>query len=109
MTARVTLIVFILLSLMVGVCLTLVPWVSRFPVMSDWGDNYLLVYASTKAGVPALRQTVASGWVRGAVTGLGVLNLIIAFWEIAHFNRSVRQLESEVEGKPLDGEDVPRD
>jgi ABC-type uncharacterized transport system YnjBCD permease subunit len=100
MTAKVTLIIFILLSLMVGVCLTLVPWVSRFPVMSDWGDNYLLVYAASQTGVPALRQAVASGWVRGAVTALGVLNLIIAFWEIANFNRSVRQLETEVNGEP---------
>ena len=30
----------------------------------------------------------------GAVTGLGVLNVLIAFWEIAHFNQSVRMLES---------------
>jgi len=27
------------------------------------------------------------------VTGLGVLNLLIAFWEMAHFNQSVKMLQ----------------
>jgi hypothetical protein len=29
------------------------------------------------------------------VTGLGVLNIIIAFWEAAHFNQSVAMLRGE--------------
>ena len=94
MTAKFTVIFFIVLCLEAGIALTLLPWITAFGI-GDWGDNYLLVYVTSKTGLPILRQTVASGWVRGAVTALGVLNLIIAFWEIAHFNRTVRALEGE--------------
>ena len=105
MAVRLTVIFFIALCLEAGVALTLLPWISPFGI-SDWGDNYLLVYVASKTGLPILRQAVASGWVRGAVTALGVLNLAIAFWEIANFNRSVRQLETAE--KQTDGENLSR-
>ncbi|MEP6924452.1 MAG: hypothetical protein ABI954_08290 [Pyrinomonadaceae bacterium] len=93
MSAKLTVTILIFLFLEAGIALILLPWFSPFGVNDWWGENYLLVYASTKTGLPILRQAVASGWVRGAVTALGVLNLAIAFWEIANFNRAVRQLE----------------
>lgn len=99
MVARVNIILLIALCLMAGMVLILLPWINWMG-LSDWGDNYLLVMVSTKSGLPVLRQTVASGWVRGGITALGVLNLVIAFWEIANFNRSVEQLENEVARKP---------
>jgi predicted membrane-bound spermidine synthase len=40
-----------------------------------------------------LQQAVSSGWVRGAVTGLGLLNLTMAFWEMFHFRDTVRRLQ----------------
>ncbi len=92
MVAKLTVIFFIILCLLLGLYLTLLPWVS-FGVISDWGDNFLLAFVADKANLPVLRQTVASGWIRGAVTGLGVLNLLLAFWEIAHFKQSVQMLE----------------
>lgn len=92
MVAKLTVIFFIILCLLLGLYLTLLPWVS-FGVIGDWGDNFLLAFVSDKASLPILRRTVASGWVRGAVTGLGVLNLLLAFWEIAHFKQSVEMLE----------------
>jgi hypothetical protein len=94
MAVRLTVIFFIILCLEAGVALTLLPWISPFGGSDWWGDNFLLVYITSSTGLPALRQAVASGWVRGAVTALGVLNLVIAFWEIANFNRSVQQLEA---------------
>lgn len=99
MAAKITVIFFIILCFQAGIALILLPWIS-FNTIGDWGDNYLLVYLSSQTGVPGLRQAVASGWVRGAVTALGVLNLIIAFWEIAHFNQAVRSLEGEITEKP---------
>jgi hypothetical protein len=72
--------------------LTLVPWLHPFG-MGDWGNNYFLVLAAEKTGFVGLQRAVASGWVRGAVTGLGLLNLAMAFWEIAHFNQTVRRLQ----------------
>lgn len=98
MVAKLTVIFFILLCLLVGSYLILLPWVS-FGMIGDWGDNFLLAFVSEKANLPVLQKTVASGWVRGAVTGLGVLNLVIAFWEIANFKRSVQMLEGGQEVK----------
>jgi hypothetical protein len=52
-----------------------------------------------------LQTVVASGWVRGAVTGLGVLNLGMAFWEIFHFKQSVAALQ--LAGAYSDKKNVP--
>jgi hypothetical protein len=101
MVARLTVIFIIFLSLEVGIALTLLPWIS-FGVLGDWGNNYLLAYVANQTGLPVLQTAVASGWVRGAVTGLGVLNLFIAFWELAHFNQSVKMLESKNETRAGD-------
>ena len=35
--------------------------------ISDWGNNYFLLYAARKTGIQGLQAVVASGWVRGAV------------------------------------------
>jgi hypothetical protein len=94
MVARLTLIFLIFLSLEVGIMLILLPWIS-LGIIGDWGDNYLLAVAADKTGIPALQTIVASGWVRGAVTGLGILNVLIAFWEIANFKRGVEMLEGK--------------
>lgn len=94
MVARLTVIFFIILCLQAGITLTLLPWLDVGAV-GDWGDNFLLAYIAQKTNLPILREAVSSGWVRGAVTGLGILNLIIAFWEIANFRRSVEMLEGK--------------
>ncbi len=92
MVERLTVIFFIILCFLLGFYLILSPWDALF---GPWGENYLLVFLSDKAGVPVLRNAVASTWFRGAVTALGVLNLIIGFWEIAHFNQSVKMLQGD--------------
>lgn len=97
MVERLTVVFFILLCFLLGMSLTLFPWLD-FNGMSDWGDNYLLAFVSEKAGLPLIKAAVSSNWVRGAVSGLGILNLFIAFWELAHFKENVAQLEAE-EGK----------
>jgi hypothetical protein len=97
MVERLTVVFFILLCFLLGMSLTLFPWLD-FNGMGDWGDNYLLAFVAEKAGLPVLKAAVASNWVRGAVSGLGILNLFIAFWELAHFKENVAMLE-EQEGK----------
>jgi hypothetical protein len=92
MSAQLTVIFYIILCLEVGIVLTLLPWLHPFG-LSDWGDNYFLLYAAQKTGLQGLQHAVSSGWVRGAVTGLGLLNLGIAFWEITHFRQTVRALQ----------------
>ena len=95
MVAKLTVVFFIVLCLLAGFVLTLFPWVSVGRV-GDWGNNQLLLAFSQLINFPALQSLIASGWVRGAVTGLGILNLCIGFWEIAHFKDSVETLEGKV-------------
>ena len=92
MSARLTVIFYIILCLEAGIVLTFLPWVHPFG-LSDWGDNFFLVYVAQKTGLHGLQQAIASGWVRGAVTGLGLVNFALAFWEIAHFRRTVQALD----------------
>ncbi|MCA1626618.1 MAG: hypothetical protein LC742_01455 [Acidobacteria bacterium] len=91
MSAKLTVIFYIILCLEAGVVLTFLPWVHPFG-LGDWADNFFLVYAVQKTGLQGLQHAVASGWVRGAVTGLGLLNLAMAFWEMAHFRQAVNSL-----------------
>ena len=98
MVERLTVVFFILLCFLLGLALTLFPWLD-FNGIGSWGDNYLLALVSEKAGMPIIKAAVASNWARGAVTGLGILNLFIAFWELAHFKENVSMLEGQEESK----------
>ena len=107
MSSRLTVIFYIILCLEAGVVLTLLPWVQPFDLLGDWGDNYFLVYAAQKAGLSGLQRVVASGWVRGAVTGLGLLNFVMAFWEMFHFRDTVRRLQGMDAPRARDGAAPP--
>ncbi|HMF57735.1 MAG TPA: hypothetical protein VK619_15435 [Pyrinomonadaceae bacterium] len=101
MSARLTVIFYIILCLEVGLVLTLLPWIPHgFLGLSDWSDNYFLLYAAQKAGLQGLQRVISSGWVRGAVTGLGLLNLGMAFWEITHFKQVVQTLQGGAPASP---------
>lgn len=94
MVAKLTVIFFIAICLQAGILLMLLPWIS-FGGLGDWGNNYLLAFVTEKTGLPILHQAVASNWFRGGITGLGIFNLFIAFWEIAYFKQSIQMLESK--------------
>ena len=99
MASKLTVIFYILLCLEAGVFLTLLPWWQPWG-MGDWGDNFFLVMVAQKTGLVGLQRAVASGWVRGAVTGVGLLNLAMAFWEIFHFRETVRRLQGVDAAQP---------
>ena len=65
---------FVLISAVAGVLLIILPWTP------EWTDNYLLL------SYPALRTWVSSGFVRGICSGLGLLDIWIAFWEALHYH-----------------------
>jgi hypothetical protein len=102
MSAKLSVIFYIVLCLEIGIVLTLLPWIPQGTLgLSEWGSNYFLLYAARKTGFYGLQAVVASGWIRGAVTGIGLLNIAIAFWEIFHFRQTVRALqESTEQAKP---------
>lgn len=96
MSAKLSVIFYIILCLEIGLFLTVLPWWPQgMWGLSDWGNNYFLLYATRKTGIQGLQVVVASGWVRGAVTGVGLLNLGIAFWEIFNFKHTVRVLQQQ--------------
>ena len=90
MIERLTVVFLIILCILLGFYLILAPWDALF---GPWADNYLLVYLTDKAGAPVIHRMVASNWFRGGVTGLGVMNIVIAIWEAVHFNQSVKMLQ----------------
>jgi len=94
MSSRLSVIFYIILCLEIGIVLTVLPWVPHgWLGLSDWGNNYFLLLAAHKAGY-GVQRFVASGWVRGAVSGIGILNLGMGLWELINFRQTVRALDS---------------
>jgi hypothetical protein len=93
MSSRLTVIFYIILCLEIGIVLTALPWVPHgFLGLSDWGNNYFLLVASRRVGF-GVQRFVSSGWMRGAVSGIGILNIGMALWEVFNFRRTVRALD----------------
>jgi hypothetical protein len=68
-------------SLLVGVILVVAPWTAL------WDANYLL------NPHPTLRAIVLSPFTRGTVTGLGLVNIVLAVWEAReHLTRDGRHV-----------------
>ena len=98
MSAKLSVIFYIILCFEIGIFLTVLPWWPQgMWGISDWGNNYFLLYAARKTGMQGLQAVVASGWVRGAVSCVGILNLGIAFCEIFHFKNTVRALQRQTD------------
>ena len=95
MSSRLSVVFYIILCLEIGIVLTVLPWVPHgWLGLSDWGNNYFLLLAAHKAGY-GVQRFIASGWVRGAVSGVGIVNLAMGVWELIHFRQTVRALDSD--------------
>lgn len=84
MPAKLTVIVYILICLEVGILLIILPWTSY------WDDNFFLYFLTGKMHAAWLGDLMQSGYVRGLVTALGVLNISAGLWEGYRFRESVR-------------------
>jgi hypothetical protein len=71
-------------SLLVGLLLVFIPWVSIQDV-NIWESNYLLQMH------PLLRTLLLNAFVRGGVTGLGLVNLLLAVLEVHEHVRDLRE------------------
>ena len=101
MSAKLSVIFYIILCIEIGIFLTVAPWWPQgMWGFSDWGNNYFLLYAARATGIQSLQAVVASGWVRGAVSGVGLLNIGIAVWEIFHFKQTVAALQAQTAPRP---------
>ena len=74
---RLLAVAFILFCFEIGLFLVFVPWSSL------WEHNVLLVYLP-------LRGLLLNNFVRGAVSGLGVIDLLLGLGELNQFWKSLR-------------------
>lgn len=75
---RLAALMFVFVCASVGVFLVILPW------RPEWTHNHLLLSHSS------LRLFMASGFVRGVVSGLGMLDIWIGFWEAVHYREEKR-------------------
>jgi hypothetical protein len=81
MWKRLFLAVFVFLAFEVGAFLILFPWSEL------WEKNVLLHWA------PSLRPVFGSAYCRGAVSGLGLWNVLLGAHEAIRFKRTIREME----------------
>lgn len=98
MSAKLTIIFFILICFEIGALLIILPWVQR----PSWSENYLLVMAADHLHWPSLAMAMKSSYMRGAVTGLGVVNILIGLWEAANFTRTTRTFQQRWQANESD-------
>lgn len=108
MSVKLTLVFFILICFEIGILLVILPWVPS----PSWSENYLLVLAADKIHWPWLALAMKSGYTRGAVTGLGLLNILLGVWEIINFKKTARAFQTEwqreeASSKSLDTAGIP--
>ena len=77
---RLRVFLFVFISLLVGVVLIVLPWTAR------WTDNPLLVRHLM------LRSIFLLGFVRGAVSGIGLIDLWIGIWEGVRYREDTEPL-----------------
>jgi len=75
---RLWLVVFVLFCLEVGIILTVLPWTRL------WTDNSLLL------GFPALKVFLGLGFVRGLVSGLGLVDIWMGVVEAVTYRETPR-------------------
>ncbi len=70
---RIGLIIKVVFYVELGMLLAILPWIRV------WTDNSLIL------GYPALRAFLQHNFVRGAVTGIGLVDIWIGIWEAVHY------------------------
>jgi hypothetical protein len=86
MSAKISVIVYILICLEVGVLLAYLPW---SPL---WYENFFLSFMANKLHASWIVPFLQSGYVKGAVSALGAINILAGLRDIFKFRESVRQL-----------------
>ncbi len=86
MSAKITVVVYILISFEIGILLMIIPW------KPYWDDNFFLYFITGKLHAAWVATFLKHKLVRGAVSGLGVLNILAGVYDIIKFRESVRKL-----------------
>jgi hypothetical protein len=88
MSAKITVIVYILICFEVGILLLILPW---YPP-SFWDENYFLYYVTNKLDSTWIPNLLNSGYAKGIVTGIGALNIFAGLIDVLKFRESVAAL-----------------
>jgi hypothetical protein len=88
MSAKITVIVYILICFEVGILLLILPWTQY------WEDNVFLYFITDRLNAQWIPTLLTSGYMRGAITGLGILNILAGMRDIFKFRESVQALAS---------------
>lgn len=88
MSAKITVVVYILISFEIGILLMIIPW------KPYWDDNFFLYFITGKLHAAWVATFLKHKLVRGAVSGLGVLNILAGIYDIIKFRESVRKLSA---------------
>jgi hypothetical protein len=83
MINKILVLVFILFCFELGIFLIIFPW-SQY-----WENNFFLFY------LPSLHDFVLNNFFRGAVSGLGLVDIGLGFWEAMHFSLTVALLDQK--------------
>jgi hypothetical protein len=73
---RLGLLVFVLICLELGIALVVLPWTRV------WTENNLLL------GYPTIRFWAANTFVRGAFSGLGLIDIFLGIWEVVGYREN---------------------
>ncbi len=83
MANKILIVVFIFFCFELGFFLIIFPWTPY------WENNLFLNY------LPPIKQLVLSNYFRGAVSGLGIVDIGIGLWEAIHFRVALAQLNAK--------------
>jgi hypothetical protein len=86
MSAKVTAIIYILICFEVGILLVILPWTPY------WDDNFFLNYITGKLQMTGLATFLQTGYVRGAVSALGIVNILAGLRDMFRFRESVHAI-----------------
>lgn len=73
---RISLVIFVMFCIELGMLLAVLPWTRV------WMDNSLLT------SYPAIRGVLHMSFVRGAISGLGLVDIWMGIWEAVHYREA---------------------
>jgi hypothetical protein len=79
---RVMLFIFVAFAVEIGMFLVVVPWYDSGRL---WSENSLLLR------FPTLRAFLAQDFIRGLVSGLGLIDIWVGIWEAVHYKESIHK------------------
>lgn len=79
---RVMLFIFVAFAVEVGMFLVVVPWYDGGRL---WSENSLLLR------FPTLRAFLAQDFVRGMVSGIGLIDIWVGIWEAVHYKEAIHK------------------